>query len=125
MTPQAARAYPLPTISLLIARPPSHNESSEATGEKNGPKYAGNRPYGCWYRAFGPRRRLCISFTSLWAGLTAQALLVLLGYPLELILPLAGERPSKLPARLPVSTLLQLPAFDFHVLFPQLLLRLV
>ena len=44
-------------------------------GEKNGPKCAENRPYGCWYRAFGPGRRLCIPFTLLWAGLAAQAFL--------------------------------------------------
>jgi hypothetical protein len=31
--------------------------------EKNGPKYAGNRPYGGWHRAFGPQRRLYIPFT--------------------------------------------------------------
>src|SRR5215208_2053309 len=60
MTPQVARAYPLPTISLLIACPPSHNESWGATDEKNGPKYAGNRPYRGWYRVLeqGIRNRI-------------------------------------------------------------------
>lgn len=60
MTPQAARDYPLPTISVLIARPPSHNESSVATGEKNGPKYAGNiEPSNRGYGTVSPHLPYC------------------------------------------------------------------
>src|SRR5215208_3864814 len=69
------RSHLLRTTSLLIARQPSHNKSPLIPGQKNGPKYAGNRPYEGWYRTFGPGRRLCIPFTLLWAGLTAQAFL--------------------------------------------------
>ena len=42
---------------------------------ENGPKYAENRPYGRWHRAFEPGRRLLIPYTLLRAGLTAQAFL--------------------------------------------------
>ena len=51
--------------------------------------------------------------------------LVLVGNPLQLILRLAGERQYERPAQLPAPALLQFPAFDLHVLFPQLLARLV
>ena len=42
---------------------------------KNGPKYAENRPYGGWYRALEPGRRLSIPYALLRAGLAAQAVL--------------------------------------------------
>jgi hypothetical protein len=52
--------------------PPWHKKTPMMPDGKNGPKYADNRPYGCWYRAFEPGRRLHIPYTLLQAGLTAQ-----------------------------------------------------
>ena len=117
MTPQVARAYLLPTISLLIARPPSHNESSEAAAEKNGPKYAGNRLYGGWYRALEPGRRFRIPFTLLWAGLAAQTFLdpgwpgVLRLYPGRPVIP--GELVYMLVPDLVAATEFHQPFFGF------------
>jgi hypothetical protein len=51
--------------------------------------------------------------------------LVLLGYPVQLFLRFAGESAAESPTELPVTTLLQLPVFHFHVLFPQVLVRVV
>jgi hypothetical protein len=62
MTPSAARGYPPPTMSLLIARLPSHKKTSLAPGEKNGPKYAGKRPHGGLYRVFREDSVSCLVY---------------------------------------------------------------
>jgi hypothetical protein len=82
---------------------------------ENGPKYAENRPYGRWYRAFEPRRRLLVSYALLRAGLAAQAFLdpgcpgVLRVYPGLPVIP--GDLVYMLEPDLVAATELHEPSF--------------